>query len=236
MGCLGGARLSRAPTVPATWGSPRSSRMCRGRHNWLYRDRNHRRRNTAGQKKTTEMRVNGWKIKPKEKIRITMATQEKWGAATSTEKRNMKQWRRRTGEKPTESLREVLTDTQSPAASLCLFMLRHHTHSSSPSSSSLLLLFFSIKNMRHHRKFTTSQLEGSTAEPSTGSPHVSTAFYKLDQVQQTPIKLCSLSTNSSVTEHKPGPVTHRHGERRTVETKSELQTTEKWSDRFLLGH
>lgn len=39
----------------------------------------------------------------------------------------MKRWRRRTGEKPTESLREVLTDTQSPAASLCLFMLRHHT-------------------------------------------------------------------------------------------------------------
>lgn len=32
-GCRGGARLSSAPTVPATWGSPRSSRMCRGRHN-----------------------------------------------------------------------------------------------------------------------------------------------------------------------------------------------------------
>lgn len=25
--CRGGARLSRAPTVTATWGSPRSSRM-----------------------------------------------------------------------------------------------------------------------------------------------------------------------------------------------------------------
>lgn len=30
--CLGGARSSRAATVLATWGSPRSSRMCRGRH------------------------------------------------------------------------------------------------------------------------------------------------------------------------------------------------------------
>lgn len=27
MGCRGGARSSRALTVPATWGSPRSSRM-----------------------------------------------------------------------------------------------------------------------------------------------------------------------------------------------------------------
>lgn len=34
-GCRGGARSSRALTVPATWGSPCSSRMWRGRHNWL---------------------------------------------------------------------------------------------------------------------------------------------------------------------------------------------------------
>lgn len=31
----------------------------------------------SGTKETTEMRVNGWKIKPKEKIIVTMATQEK---------------------------------------------------------------------------------------------------------------------------------------------------------------
>lgn len=32
MGCRGGANSNSALTVPATWGSPRSSRMCRGRH------------------------------------------------------------------------------------------------------------------------------------------------------------------------------------------------------------
>lgn len=60
MGCLGGARSSRAFTVPATWGSPRSSRMCRGRHNWLYEHRHHRGRRTGWTKRKHNGKVGQW--------------------------------------------------------------------------------------------------------------------------------------------------------------------------------
>lgn len=49
MGCLGGANSNSALTVLATWGSPRSSKMWRGRHNWLWQK--HRRKQTKTMEK-----------------------------------------------------------------------------------------------------------------------------------------------------------------------------------------
>lgn len=95
------------------------------------------RKNTAGQKKTTEMRVNGWKIKPTEKIRVTMVTQEKWGDINWKEKREAMEEKNRWD---THRITERGSDRHTESSCFTLFihveaphtrLHLHHPHSSS---------------------------------------------------------------------------------------------------------